>query len=155
MSKKLHIKPSPDDQFKVLGINSEEKIWKLSFALNSALKLNLQRSEKESLDEFEREEKPAQTLFSVEKETLISNESEFLYKDDRSFPKYTVILLASAGRNLPELARPFRYFLFLLYTTREIDVQEWNTIEQSVQAIPSVLTTCDLTHLSELKNILS
>ncbi|MCI4667017.1 MAG: hypothetical protein MRZ79_02570 [Bacteroidia bacterium] len=155
MAKKRSLSEIPDDQYKILGINTEEKIWKLSHVLNDVLGLQLQRVEKSAEKAKSPEKNDAFNLFNSSFKDFQNREAEFLYLDEQNIPNYTVILCPGAGRILPKPARPFRYFLFLHYTTTDFEEQEWISWKEKLKASPVVLTIFDLSNLQELKNILS
>lgn len=155
MTRKINIKDLPDDYYKILGINSEEKIWKLSYELNRLLNLNLQRIEKKWENPGKEKKSGTDSLFDLQSGHFQKREAEFLYLDEQTFPKYAVVLCAGAGQILPKPARPFRYFLFLRYNTTGFEDQEWATWMETLKASSVVLTICDLSNLQELKNVLS
>ncbi len=133
MARKNVIKVEFDSPFTVLGIASNEKIWKVAWGINQALGLELTSRQEES---------------NVNMEVLD------LYTDYESNIDFDFLLFENTQptRKVPPLARKFRFWL-VIRQKRETTPEISKLLEQ-LGAVDLVTFAVDLTQEKDIKKLL-
>lgn len=132
MAKRKNIKIEPDSTGIVLGIASNERIWKLCWEINQTMQINLSEASRE----------------------LDASAGTEVYADCDSSESFDYFLVENNGRlkGVPKEAKPFRFWIMVRPKgEREAD---HSSILQQLKTNPSVSLATDLSNNQELKKAL-
>lgn len=153
MAKRVHIKGAFEYENLVIGIASDQRIWKLCFEVNKALSINLvgNRFQAEMIPEEAPAPNAPESLF--EDDTFPPpSRSLIYYEDTESQRGHEYILCEIEPIQLPKAAKAFRYFLLI----RAVDTPAPNidAILLQLHALESVRSAVDITHVKNIKSLL-
>lgn len=132
MAKKNVIQLEYDAPASVLGIASNDKVWKVCWQLNQALELNLASAE----DDMTRVRGPV------------------LYTDDESQPGFGYVFFEQTLKTskLPRLARQFRYWLVIKPYRDELP--DIPAMLQTLRQVDAISLAHDLSQEKDIKKLL-
>ena len=110
----MHITNSPDYQWLIIGIASEERIWKVCYAINQQLGLHLKERGTAA------PEKPAEAPLFDQGFSYLPPSSAAYYEDMETFSRQEYVLLPAKRRNLPPEARGFSFLLLIHANASEL-----------------------------------
>ena len=122
MAKKTTIKDSFSGNDSIIGIASDEKIWKLAWELNRVLKMNLE----------------------ISPQTGILEGAEQGYEDRESSDSFEFFLIENrpGKKKLPAIVKEFRFWFFLRPQKEPgADVQKWIT---KIRKVPGIGLATDI-----------
>ncbi len=154
LTKRVHIEGADDDDDQLIGIASDERIWKLCFEVNNSLKINLiDRGLPPPLspDSPPPEGTKLTSLFQPGRGGKNTRNLTY-YEDTESFRGREFVLCSLEARQLPKEAKAFRYFL--LIRAVEVPPPETETLLQQLNELPSVRSAVDITHFKNIKSLI-
>ena len=133
MARKNVIKVEFDSPFTVLGIASNEKIWKVAWGINQQLSL---------------------ALASQQDDAAAHIEVADLYSDAESDPDFDYLLFENThqSRKVPKLARNFRFWLVLRHKRDE--APDVSALLRALGEVDVVTLAHDLTQEKDIKKLL-
>jgi hypothetical protein len=146
LAKRLHITNSPDYQWVIIGIASEERIWKVCYAINQQLGLRLKERRTEA------PEKPAEAPLFEQDSAAFPPSAAAYYEDMETFSRHEYVLLPAKRRNLPPEARGFSFLLLIHADTSELPAPA-AVIEKLLRA-EIIRSAVDLSQVNNIKHIL-
>ncbi|MEZ4829524.1 MAG: hypothetical protein R3C61_25055 [Bacteroidia bacterium] len=152
MTKRIDIQNLFDYQYVVIGIASNDHIWKLCYEINRQLGLNLTERE---LDEGKTEENASSDTTSTglfDATDLSFGDRPLAYYEDMiSDSRYEYILRKPDPNYLPKEARPFRFFF--LVRTHDNPLPESADLIGRLSLSASVLSAVDISHIKNIKQL--
>lgn len=150
---KLRLEESSDYQHLIIGVASDEPIFKLCWEINEKLIWSLKKAEldisdfSEGTDSLAQKAKPL--LFDPDKFKV---ESSDYYEDHDTFPRQEMAVFEVSPQKIPKEIRAFRYILLL----RSVNAQlpESVSLIQTLNELSFVISAIDITHLKNIKQIL-
>jgi hypothetical protein len=153
LAKRVHIKGAFDYRYQVIGVASDQRIWKLCFEVNKALNINLVGAEHPHgfQTDSPSDSPPADSLFQSDA-FLPSSRSSIYYEDTESQRGREYTLCEIDAAQLPKALKAFRYFLLI----RAIDspLAPIDGILQQLLSLKSVRSAIDVTHVKNIKSLL-
>ena len=110
MAKRVKIKGAFEYQYYVIGIASDERIWKLCFEINNSLTINLLQSDREEKKETEETVTNTENPLFGEEDLTQHNRGPAYYEDTQTDPSREYVLTTADRSNLPKSAKAFPYF---------------------------------------------
>lgn len=132
MGKKQYIRFEYDAPAFVIGIASNDRIWKLCWNINQAMELELSTG---AMD--------AGTARGPE-----------IYADYESQPDFEVLVFENTvkGRKVPKKAQPFRFWMVL--KPRKEDVSDLSEILETLKTVENVSLAIDLSDEKDIKKLI-
>jgi hypothetical protein len=153
--KRIHIDDPLEKHYMLIGIASDERIWKLCWEINQELKINLRKVDPEAFlgEKAEGDEAPEAAPRLFEPSQMPPNDTfpEY-YEDAESDSRYEYALFANDRRISPKKVRPFSYFLLIRYgnTTAPHADQLLETLRHT----PAIRSAADITGVENINDIL-
>lgn len=154
MPKRVYIEAADDFLFHVIGIASDERIWKLCWSINQHLGLNLVRHEPDSETSAAAEQAsspPHAPLFPIQKLGSRPWLKEY-YEDIEAEGGLEYALFANEPTISPKIVRAFRYFL--LIRSRKESSFDRTKVVQTLNNVDIILTAVDITEVENINNII-
>jgi hypothetical protein len=151
--KKIKLEESFDYQHLIIGIASDEPIFKLCWEINESLIWALKKVELDILNFSEPMDSLAQKIKPLLFDPLnFKTEPPAYYEDHDSFPRQEMALFEASIQKIPKEIRAFRYILLL----RSVNAQlpESVSLIQTLNELSFVISAIDITHLKNIKQIL-
>ena len=152
LAKKLHIDQEFDDQHDLIGIASDERIWKVCYEINNLLKINLiEKGIQSNAEAGKSMQEEAHTgLFSEQSDPRFRFPLA-RYEDLESVPRKEFILATFDRSVLPKEAKAFRYLLLIRYETNAAPPAEEAIIRLKDSNI--IRSAVNLSHVNNIKSL--
>ncbi|MEL6590923.1 MAG: hypothetical protein AAFQ68_12615 [Bacteroidota bacterium] len=154
MTKRVHIQGAHDYDESIIGIASDEKVWKLCFEINNLLEINLLEKGLSSEDDPRTQE-----IEKAEEDSLFTRKSLSPikrplrnYEDTNSDRGREFALFAIKSADLPATIRAFRYFLLI----RAIDPPppDLVSIVSKLNSSALIRSAVDLSNVKNIKSLI-
>ncbi|MFK7924196.1 MAG: hypothetical protein AB8H47_19715 [Bacteroidia bacterium] len=154
MTKRVHIEGAHDYDEYIIGIASDERVWKLCFELNNILNINMldeRSSTNEDVKENEINPQNKDLLFETKALESVKRPLQY-YEDTNSIRGREFALFVADSTNLPKTVRAFRYFLLL----RIIDPPppDLNKLIELLNGSALVRSAVNITHVKNIKSLI-
>jgi hypothetical protein len=155
-----HIAEDFDYHYSIIGLASDDPIWKLCWQINQNLNLDLKKGDIEKLYGAEDPELASDFTPAIENVKTLFEGYEFetpqkvvdYYEDLESAPRREFALFEHSLRPSPKEAKVFRYF-FLIRSPHDPPGDLEGYLEK-LNAIPSILYAVDITGIRNIKQII-
>ncbi|MEZ4777558.1 MAG: hypothetical protein R3D00_30565 [Bacteroidia bacterium] len=153
MTKRIDIQDIFDYQCVVIGLASNERIWKLCYEVNRQLGLNLTEKElEEGKTEGEESEENTSANSLFEASDFIPDDRPLAYYEDlHSDPRFEFILRKPDPNHLPKDARPFRFFF--LIRAHDSPLPESADLIERLNKSSAILSAVDISHIKNIKQL--
>jgi hypothetical protein len=151
--KKLKLEDDSDYQHLIMGIASDEPIFKLCWEINDSLNWSLKKVE---LDDEHFPDEMDSIAYTIR--PLLFNPADFqaitwaYYEDHETYPRQEIALFEANPQKIPKEIRAFRYILLLRSNNSEL--QDSVSLTQALNELSFVISALDITHLKNIKQIL-
>lgn len=115
MTKRVHIEGAYDYDEYIIGIASDERVWKLCFELNNILNINMLDDRNLTIEDATENDNDPQNvdlLFEAKALKPVKQSLQY-YEDTNSIRGREFALFVADNANLPKTIRAFRYFLLI------------------------------------------
>lgn len=149
MSKRIHIHESEQDDVYVVGISSEEKVWKICWEINQILAIQLRQAEHPDAEEGVTNVVDSSSMLPG-MDALQIPPSYYEYQTSNEEKEY--FLVGGELTDIPKSVKFFRYFLIIRSVSKEfIDLPE---VLRLLNKSDLIQAAADLTHVKDIKLIL-
>ena len=150
--KRIILEESADFQQLVIGIASDEPIFKLCWEINESLLWTLKKVENQSSDLLNSADSLAQKVKLLLFDTEQFSKDSPLYEDNESYPRLEMALFEVVSQKIPKEIRAFRYILLL---RSEIEnMPEVLSLLQKLNELSFVISAIDMSNHKNIKQIL-
>lgn len=151
--KRVQIYERFDYQGIVIGIASDERIWKVCFEINESLAVNLKENTRNYdilLNEVDTDS-PDPSLFHAT-ESPQENRPVLFYEDVETNEDCAFYLFKPEATGLPKEIRSFRYLLAIQALTPSLP--EPANILEKLNKLTTVRSAVDISHIKSIKHLL-
>ena len=154
MAKRIQIQKEDDYHYQIIGIASDERIWKVCYEINNLLKLRLKARPLDYAiphDDTDLSENQ-QILFEQMEESGGLEDSRY-YEDIETNKRVEYALFVQPVRSsLPKETKPFRYFF--LIRSADQSPQDTGQIINALGSSTVIRSAVDITHIKQIKKLI-